>query len=388
MKKILIWNTFILHERSGGPSTYLHNLRKYTRSHNIENITYLNDSDAVPNKKPKIEPAKSIIPKLIRNSVRINQNLKKQLVRFQSPAKIASQINVDEFDVIHFHNTIDLFQAIPQLVNYKGKVILTSHTPMAPHLEYIGEVLPLNLIRSKTRKAFQNLDEAAFKRADVLLFPAKEALEPYKNTWSKFESIISDKQIYYVPTGVHEPGISRSRNEVLTEMGIPLDAIVLCYAGRHNHVKGYDLLKAFGTEILAKHPNCYFLILGKEDPIQGLEHERWKEVGWTTDPFSYIRASSMFILPNRETYFDLILIEILSLGKQCLLSRSGGNKHFIFLEKKGFNFFETNNLNSMIEAFEAIDFKEDHSTVLLETFEKGYTATKFGEGYMDFYESL
>lgn len=59
-----------------------------------------------------------------------------------------------------------------------------------------------------------------------------------------------------------------------------------------------------------------------------MEHERWIEVGWTNDPHSIIAASDVFVLPNKETYFDLIMLEVLSLGKLIVASNTGGNKYF------------------------------------------------------------
>ena len=43
---------------------------------------------------------------------------------------------------------------------------------------------------------------------------------------------------------------------------------------------------------------------------------------WTNDPHSLINASDMFILPNKETYFDLIMLEVLSMGKIVLATNT------------------------------------------------------------------
>ena len=61
---------------------------------------------------------------------------------------------------------------------------------------------------------------------------------------------------------------------------------------------------------------------------EGLKTDHWIEVGWTNDPHSLIAASDVFVLPNHETYFDLILLEVLSLGVPVVMSRTGGNKFF------------------------------------------------------------
>lgn len=83
------------------------------------------------------------------------------------------------------------------------------------------------------------------------------------------------------------------------------------------------------------HPNVYVLIAGEEGPLYHLEHERWIEVGWTNDPHSIIAASDVFVLPNKETYFDLIMLEVLSLGKIVVASNTGGNKYFSVFKHGG-----------------------------------------------------
>lgn len=41
--KVLIWNSFPLKERQGGPSTYLFNLKKSIEQNNINYIHFVND---------------------------------------------------------------------------------------------------------------------------------------------------------------------------------------------------------------------------------------------------------------------------------------------------------------------------------------------------------
>ena len=63
-------------------------------------------------------------------------------------------------------------------------------------------------------------------------------------------------------------------------------------------------------EKLFNNQNTYFLIAGKEEPMKGLDNSHWIEVGWTNDPHSLIAASDVFVLPNHETYFDLVFLSM------------------------------------------------------------------------------
>lgn len=387
-KNILIWNTFPLLERAGGPSTYLFHLRNFLKNNPSPlNITFLTNNEFYKNKY-KTQPQKSIVPQIVRDFVRVNQNLKRSIESYKKPISNPVLEMLDTYDVIHFHSTVELYQAIPLIKNFKGTIALTSHTPMAPYIENIGDALPRWLISTKTINAFKQIDILAFQRANLLIFPAKEAMEPYFNTWKKFKKIISDKPVRYIPTGVPKSEVKVPKEEILKKYNIPADAVVICFAGRHNSVKGYDLFKQFGKEILKTNPNYYFIILGKENPIKGLKNERWKEIGWTDDPFSYINACSIFILPNRDTYFDLILLEVLSLGKKCLISDTGGNNYFKKLEASGVTFFNTGNLDNMIHRFKSIDPNKDLSELLITEFEKEFSLEAFGKRYIQLYQSL
>ena len=102
-------------------------------------------------------------------------------------------------------------------------------------------------------------------------------------------------------------------------------------------MKGYDRV----IRIFEKLENVTVVCCGKEGAIRSPKSENWIEIGWTDDPFSYVCASDLFILPNRETYFDLALLETLSIGKTMLLSRTGGNKVFDGMEDRGIYLFDT-----------------------------------------------
>jgi len=249
---------------------------------------------------------------------------------------------------VHFHTTMDMYMARRTLKRYKGKVLLMSHTPMPAALERyeaIRQKVPSWIAGTGLLKLLQKMDKYAFSRADYIVFPCEDAMEPYYSLWPEFESIILKKKdkVRYITTGITPRHAEKSREVVRQELNIPEDAFVCCFVGRHNKVKGYDRLKELGERLLSQNSNMYFVICGKEDPMKGLNHERWIEVGYTTDPYSYISSSDIFILPNKETYFDLVAIEVLSLGKIIVASRTGGNKYYEKNQVVGVKLYDTLN---------------------------------------------
>ena len=172
---------------------------------------------------------------------------------------------------------------------------------------------------------------------------------------------------------------------------IPNNSFVVSFVGRHNEIKGYDNLKVIGKNIISTIANSYFLIAGNENPLHGLDNKRWIEAGWTNDPYSLINASDVFILPNKETYFDLVFLEVLSLGKTIVASKTGGNKYFERFKSSGIYLY------SSIQECEEILQKLSHRTseeirrdeeANLKIYQKYFTSKVFLKNYLNLINSL
>lgn len=236
------------------------------------------------------------------------------------------------YDIIHFHSTKDLYLERRSLKNFDGLVVLTSHSPMPFAQEMFDSMKQKapKLASSWLLHMLRRADRYSFMRADYIIFPCEEAMEPYFNRWDEFSGIVEKRRgcIRYVATGISPRTALTPSEEIRAKHGVGRDAFLVSFVGRHNEVKGYDLLKNLAGDYLSRHDDSYFIIAGREAPMTGLAHPRWIEVGYTLDPYSYIAASDVFLLPNRETYFDVVAIEALSLGKIIIGSRTGGNRYF------------------------------------------------------------
>lgn len=310
----------------GGPVGYLYNLNEGLK--NLGNkdgveISFL----PVDNNFARKRKATSI--KWLNDFIKSIYHKKyyKSLLR-ENGKHLNNNIDLNDYDIIHFHDVTSMFAIRDSLCSYNGKTCLTSHSPV-PYFEEIKDRMTNQEKRifGSVIKSIETIDKWAFSNADYIIFPCEYAMEPYFKHWPIFEQIISNKDIRFVPSGTRECKAKVSKSEVRKMYNIPDDAFVMCYAGRHSEVKGYLDLKAVGSEIL-KNENTWMLVAGKEAPLKGLNHPRWIEVGWTDDPHSLMAASDLFILPNKETYFDLVLLEVISLGAPALVSNTGGNKYF------------------------------------------------------------
>ena len=184
----------------------------------------------------------------------------------------------------------------------------------------------------------------AFDICDYVMYPVAQAREPYENASAIYKdkfSEINDK-FFYVPTALNDITRIEANHHVLDSYNIPQSALRLCYIGRHSEVKGFPFLKEVARRVWNNSPDIYFIIGGKEYPIKGIEDKRWIELGWVNTP-SLLNEVDAFILPNKETYFDLILLEVLRQGTPVILSRTGGNKWFEDKGLIGLKFFEYGN---------------------------------------------
>lgn len=312
-------------ERAGGPSTYLYNLRDELLK------TKKNDYKFITRKKQPEYKKKKLYKKLKQTAVESLPRVyeKVMIKHYLNEGEIFKSLaEIQDMELVHFHSTSNFVKAKKYL---KKDVItlLMSHSPeitskqVAQGLrdKYKGKY------DFKTIEEFylNNFDIPAFKEADVLIFPSEEAMEPYYQTYNNFENIIKDKNIKYIMTGTKPLKYEIEKDEFRKQYNIPKEAIVICFVGRHNDVKGYDNFIQISQKLLEQNDNIYIVTAGI-GPINSPKESRWIDLGWTNDPGSAVNASDVFVLPNKRTYFDLVLLEVLSLGKTCVVSNTGGNK--------------------------------------------------------------
>lgn len=307
----------------GGPAGYLYSLKLGLDQIGVGDIKFLPPA-------PRSYEQNSTLRKLVPTRIKDIRRLHNALTLLDSYNHVDERIA--DYDLIHFHETRTMYLCRQFLEKYEGKVVLTSHSPCVYHKELIDSLHPRDAFHFKNDLGkLSQIDEYAFRRANYVVFPCPEAEEPYMNSWDSYSTVRDEKKIRYLPTGSLPCYPKRDREVVRAEYGIPRDAFVACYAGRHNSIKGYDWLVSHSEDLLKKE-NTWILIAGKAGSIQPPNHKRWIEVGWTNDVHSIMAAADTFLVPNRETYFDLVLIEAMSLGLPVIASRTGGNR---FYERKG-----------------------------------------------------
>ena len=389
MKKVLIYKEEDLLKKTGGPSGYLYNLRK-----GLSEIGPTKDVqiDFLPPRGVGKRSVASRAPKSLINLYRRLKHIKICLSLHKG--KKVPPVDFSKYDIVHFHSTFDLFWTRDALKDFKGIVLLTSHSPQPLSQEFVDSSSKIELFffGQLYKKAIM-CDEYAFRRADYIIFPCEFSDEPYEHRWPDYSLIKQEKKQNYrfLLTGTAPAEKKLSSNRVREMYGIPPGAFVICYVGRHNAIKGYDSFVELATRILNKHENSYVLVAGREGPISSPRNSRWIEAGWTEDPHSLIAASNVFVLPNRETFFDLVLLEVLSLGTPIVASNTGGNKFFINSSKNGIRLYNT--LEEGASAIESIFHCTDEEIKAINNantglFESLFTTRKFAENYLTLIQNL
>lgn len=246
-------------------------------------------------------------------------------------AGLIQSINWSRTKSVHVHTAAE----VVKLKNYLRKnflddikVILTCHTPESCAKEQYALSIADGQEEARARiiaDKWLALEKRAYREADIMIFPSKEAEEPLLSDIPEFADIIKDKDVRFMATGSKCLTPTMTKEEARKKFGVS-GKIVVGYIGRHNSVKGYDLLKEAAEEILRKTDDVVFLIGGAQGTeFEPLDDPRWIEAGWV-NPADMLQAVDIFALPNRQTYYDLVLLEVLSMGIPVVATATGGNK--------------------------------------------------------------
>ena len=411
MHRILIWDDFKLEDR-GGQFGYLYQIHEYLKVFPDDSIVFLSDisdnSVSEANRVAGIKTDKNEtvfgLKEIIKKNVMVSALLKKlhsikdKIVTAyyfcwgefrKDDIILPSGININDFQFIHFHFNPTASRFITNHPDYKGKVILTSHCPCSWTDEHLTYYMPW--MRHFRGVALYN-ECRTYKLVNYLMFPCKEAREAYEKV-PKIRRLFknNENKFFYVPSAILDKSINVNSMQRYESLGIPDDAFVITFFGRHNAIKGYDILTRLGKELLARYDNLYFLCAGRID-IKPLQHPRWIELGFINNTSELLIQSDLYVLPNRETYFDLITLEVLRAGVKLIMSDTGGNKyfrHFSDNEIIGVELFDINDFDQLFALVEKSIIQKSNDSYMYKRFgssnrvlyEKHFIMQKYIDNY-------
>jgi glycosyltransferase involved in cell wall biosynthesis len=212
------------------------------------------------------------------------------------------------------------FQNVNRMLYAKDQSKPTVYMPHSPRPmcdEYAMARKSEGLRPSRARYLRDLLDERRMlKFADYLVFPTKNSEAAYR---SKFPKILERARIKHIESGVPQSRVHGYE--------VPIKAIdespIVMFLGRYVSDKGFDLFLSAATTLKARGIEATFQAVGK-GPIR-CSGENVEDIGWKTNPFSYLARADVIVVPNRFALFDLLPIEAALLGKGLVMTSVGGS---------------------------------------------------------------
>ena len=216
-------------------------------------------------------------------------------------------------------------------------------------------------------------------------------MEPYFDTIPEFKDWIKNKDVRFFQTGAKALETAKTKDVLKKQFNVPIDKNIIVYIGRHNEVKGYDVLVNAGKNILQNRKDSIFLIGGKTNNVIPYPNDKnWRELGWI-NPAELLKIADVFILPNKRTYFDLILLEVMSTGTPVIASNTGGNKSVQEVTNALIMYDGTSkDLEDKLTDFlnKTKNEKNMLSNKVLDAYKNNYTPELFAQRYINLIEKI
>ena len=303
--RILILFPYEININNGGPSGFLaHNLLDKPRD------CFILSQDIVKTHPEKITKKIDYLTKRIlflwKNKGKDKRKLKEEFFY----KYYFEKIKAENYKYIFFHETVHL-ERFRKYISKKQIIILQSHSPEIPSVEYRNWA-PLNTEEISFR---EKAEREAFRRADVIVFPNEECVSIY-------ETLITDKsKIKYILSGAKK----NYNNDEQNNYKLPEDKINLMYIGRRNKIKGFDIVLEIFRKVREKRKDINLIIIGNGEKI---EEEGIIDIGFSKNPIGWYNSADYLINANRQSYFDLSIIEALTTGIPIIMSDNFGHSYY------------------------------------------------------------
>lgn len=371
---------FISHIRpGGGPKGYLYNLyiSQGNKNYDIVFITKSDKREVEENQHSIKGKAKRLISYILPKNVISNNFTPKVYNRDLGFDKdIIDKLRT--YQVIVFHNLVEFsyWNKFYKIKNQRCYVF--SHCPTDMTNEFIltdsSSHWPKN-IKTQMRRQLLLEELRQYELSDGLICPTVYALENYfeghPDLRQKFERIAK----FEILSGVRklEKVISSANPKKVT------------YLGRFHESKGFDLFLE-ASDVSRTQIDWQCGGFGQlESNIKN--YSKVTNLGWITNVESVLSETAVLIVPNRTTYFDLVILEAISIGIPVITTNTGGNR--VFNSSSNFILCDCNSK----DIGEAVDclITENSSGYSLENerlYESTYTLEKFSLRHNDLANTL
>ncbi len=211
------------------------------------------------------------------------------------------------------------------LLKLAGKfIVYMPHSPTIASVEYLSTInRPLNSGENLLCRYIYNNEKFLFRVADIVVFPSRNSQIEYLRAYSA--NIINPQKVRFIASGItFDDANPRNVDPYLDST--QKDSIRVLFAGRYVKDKGFDIFNELAASALSLerilHLSLEFFSIGAGSLIPG---PYVKDLGWQENVRQFINYSSLVIIPNRVSYYDLLPLEAASLGKPIIYTPVGGH---------------------------------------------------------------
>lgn len=188
------------------------------------------------------------------------------------------------------------------------------------------------------RHELADIELDMYDKANGIILPCREAVEAYfafdPSKRKRFEEILATKDVVELPTGTYELRLPPEHEaDCREDPRIPPGKTVVGYFGRYNSHKGFDLFcDVANLAARSQDSRHFFLSAGGKAAKPAAPSQNYLDLGCldkrTELPY-YMDRCDVVMIPNRCTYFDLVLLDALSMSKPVVTTSTGGNKRLV-----------------------------------------------------------
>lgn len=210
----------------------------------------------------------------------------------------------------------------------------------------------------RTSREFSFLVRQVIKHADTLICNSNNSAELLRTWWN-----VREEQIEVLYPGV-DASVFTPSTSFLSQSLFPGKKIMLTVS-RLQPRKGHDILIRAMPEILQRHPDLLYIIIGSGDQLESLKElvnnlklsGSVKFLGECSDTqiIEWYQRSDLFVLPNRQIGndvegFGIVLLEAQACSTAVIAGDSGGTRETMEIGKSGYilDCTKTNDLVALI----------------------------------------
>jgi glycosyltransferase involved in cell wall biosynthesis len=326
INKILIFGRYAQDVKIGGPMGFFNqNISGAsgfffdTSSYHIDFPRWINYLIRIikPEKAQKILFFKTIRKMKIPNGFYMNKFIIETMCKYYFS-------NARNYRLIYVHDPFT-FYSIWFLKPKNQKIIFQPHSPelFSNEVKYFSN-------NEEHVNFVKKIESILFKQVEIYVFPNIGATEIYQNVLG------TNKKLYYLNSACRK--CSNPEYKKVNE-----EKINLIFIGRRNEVKGFDIVINAFQQARKNRDDIELYLLGPREEI--IEMEGIHDIGFSNEAMSWIYSCDYVVNMNRQSYFDLIVMETLSIGTPLIINTSGG--HVIFKEIKSKGIIPLSNLTEL-----------------------------------------